>query len=54
MNKITKRKLIEEDINCLEIEKKVATVYRNLNYTRQKHNLYKKKEDMEGTSLVVH
>lgn len=41
-------KMTEEEIRCLEIKKKLPSVCRNVNYTHQIHNLYKKMaQDMD-------
>ena len=47
MSKITQRKLFEEEIHCLEVEKEVPPAHRNSDDTLQKHNLHKKEEDIE-------
>lgn len=41
-------KMTEEEIRCLEMKKKLPSVCRNVNYTHQIHNLYKKMaQDMD-------
>ena len=46
MSKIIQRKLFEEGIHCLEVEKEVPPVHRNSDDRLQKHNLHKE-EDLE-------